>query len=63
MKNLKINISWLEELLPEGMMIPSSTMISGPGGTGKPPCRTSFCRCLAKSWRFYSRDAFAISVR
>ena len=27
---------WLQELLPEGFPYPSSTLISGPGGTGKP---------------------------
>lgn len=36
MKTLKINIDWFDELLPEGIRIPSSTLISGPGGTGKP---------------------------
>ena len=36
MTHLRTNIRWLDELLPEGMMIPSSTLISGPGGTGKP---------------------------
>ncbi len=36
MATLKTNIRWLDELLPEGILIPSSTLISGPGGTGKP---------------------------
>jgi len=36
MTNLKLNIIWFDELLPEGVQIPSSTLISGPGGTGKP---------------------------
>jgi KaiC/GvpD/RAD55 family RecA-like ATPase len=42
MTNLKINISWLDELLPEGISIPSSTLISGPGGTGKPLVEFAF---------------------
>ena len=27
---------WLDRLLPEGLPVPSSTIISGPGGSGKP---------------------------
>ncbi|MGC9360747.1 MAG: hypothetical protein ACP5G7_10325 [Anaerolineae bacterium] len=27
---------WLDQLMPEGLPIPSSTVISGPGGSGKP---------------------------
>jgi KaiC/GvpD/RAD55 family RecA-like ATPase len=33
---LTTDVHWLDNLLPEGMTIPSSTLISGPGGTGKP---------------------------
>ncbi len=36
MANLKLNINWFDEFLPEGVHIPSSTLISGPEGTGKP---------------------------
>ncbi|OPL17434.1 MAG: hypothetical protein AVO38_00130 [delta proteobacterium ML8_D] len=36
MKNLKLSHEWLVKLLPEGLPCPSSTLISGPGGSGKP---------------------------
>ncbi len=36
MKKLKIHQDWLDELLPDGLPSPSSTIISGPGGSGKP---------------------------
>jgi archaellum biogenesis ATPase FlaH len=36
MKKLKMSQAWLTELLPEGLPHPSSTLISGPGGSGKP---------------------------
>jgi KaiC/GvpD/RAD55 family RecA-like ATPase len=36
MKNLKLNQDWLVRLLPEGLPYPTSTLISGPGGSGKP---------------------------
>lgn len=42
MTQLKTNIEWLDELLPEGISIPSSTLISGPGGTGKPLVEFAF---------------------
>lgn len=33
---------WLDQLLPEGIPMPSSTLISGPGGTGKPLVEMAF---------------------
>lgn len=36
MFNLKMNYDWIDGLLPEGFPFPSSTLISGPGGNGKP---------------------------
>lgn len=36
MKKLKIDQDWLNNLIPDGMPYPSSTLISGPGGSGKP---------------------------
>lgn len=36
MKSLKLSNKWLDTLIPEGLPYPSSTLISGPGGTGKP---------------------------
>ncbi len=35
-KTLKLKYEWLRKLLPEGFPYPSSTLISGLGGTGKP---------------------------
>jgi len=42
MTKLKTNIKWLDGLLPEGIWVPSSTLISGPGGTGKPLVEFAF---------------------
>ena len=36
MKKLKLEEEWLTKLLPEGLPYPTSTLISVPGGTGKP---------------------------
>jgi KaiC/GvpD/RAD55 family RecA-like ATPase len=33
---LHMQQDWFDRLLPEGMPIPSSTLLSGPGGSGKP---------------------------
>lgn len=42
MTRFKTNINWLDELLPEGIRIPGSILISGPGGTGKPLVEFAF---------------------
>ena len=36
MLHLKLNSEWIDRLLPDGFPFPSSTLISGPGGSGKP---------------------------
>ena len=36
MENFRTNFEWLDRLMPGGIPIPSSTVISGPGGSGKP---------------------------
>jgi KaiC/GvpD/RAD55 family RecA-like ATPase len=36
MKTFHTNEEWFDRLLPEGLLIPSSTLLSGPGGSGKP---------------------------
>ena len=36
MERFSFEQQWLRDLLPEGMLYPSSTLISGPGGSGKP---------------------------
>jgi KaiC/GvpD/RAD55 family RecA-like ATPase len=49
MNRLKTNIEWLDGLLPEGISIPSSTLISGPGGTGKPLVEFAFVAAWLKA--------------
>ncbi|MBN2482149.1 MAG: hypothetical protein JXB19_10435 [Bacteroidales bacterium] len=49
MSNLVTNIEWLDELLPEGISIPSSMLISGPGGTGKPLVEFAFVAAWLKA--------------
>lgn len=36
MDTLKSSVSWINDLLPEGLPIKTSTVITGPGGSGKP---------------------------
>jgi len=36
MKTLSLQSKWLQEILPEGFPYPSTTVVSGPGGSGKP---------------------------
>ena len=35
-KTFKTGVDWLDKLLPEGLPLHTSTLLSGPGGTGKP---------------------------
>ncbi len=36
MKFFHPDVEWLKPLLPQGIPVPSSTLLSGPGGSGKP---------------------------
>lgn len=36
MKTLKTGIEWIDKVIPEGIPLKSTTVITGPGGTGKP---------------------------
>jgi KaiC/GvpD/RAD55 family RecA-like ATPase len=36
MKKFFTHYAWFDRLIPEGLPIPSSTLLSGPGGSGKP---------------------------
>ncbi len=49
MMKLKTDIKWLDKLLPEGMAVPSSLLISGPGGTGKPLVELAFVAAWLKA--------------
>jgi KaiC/GvpD/RAD55 family RecA-like ATPase len=49
MNILKIGEEWLQKLLPEGFPYPSSTLFSGPGGTGKPLVVLAFVSSWLKS--------------
>jgi KaiC/GvpD/RAD55 family RecA-like ATPase len=46
MLNVKMNQNWIDQLMPDGFPFPSSTIISGPGGSGKPLIGSLF----ASSW-------------
>ncbi|MDY6866868.1 MAG: ATPase domain-containing protein [Chloroflexota bacterium] len=36
MDTITLQADWLDRLMPEGLPIPSSTLLTGPGGSGKP---------------------------
>ena len=46
--HLKTNHVWLDRLIPDGLRIPSSTLISGPGGSGKPLIAAMFLAAWLK---------------
>jgi archaellum biogenesis ATPase FlaH len=49
MKSITIEYDWLERLLPEGFPYPSSTLLSGAGGTGKPLVEFAFVASWLRS--------------
>ena len=42
MNYLKTGVTWLDDLMPEGLPMRTSTLLSGPGGSGKPLIGDSF---------------------
>lgn len=46
MNTFQVDQNWLAEFLPMGIVYPSSTVISGPAGSGKPILST----ILSASW-------------
>jgi len=49
MKKFNTGYQWLDKVMPEGLLIPSSTLISGPGGTGKPLIAFAFISSWLKN--------------
>ncbi len=59
MKSIRIEYDWLRNVLPKGFPYPSSTLISGPGGTGKPLVEFAF----VVSWLKSGGSAIAIPLQ
>ncbi len=51
MKTININTSWFRTLFPKGISYPSSTLISGKGGSGKPLVELAFVAEWLRSGR------------
>ncbi len=49
METLRTNIKWIDELLPDGLPIKTSTIITGAGGTGKPLIGETFVSAWLKN--------------
>lgn len=49
MNKIKLGVKWLDDLMPEGILVNSSTIISGPGGSGKPLIGNNFVAAWLKS--------------
>src|SRR4030065_477547 len=48
MKSLKTGISWIDKVIPDGLPLDSSTIISGPGGSRKPLIGETFVSAWLK---------------
>lgn len=49
MKTIKTNIDWFDKILPDGLPIKTTTIITGPGGSGKPLIGEYFLASWLKS--------------
>ena len=49
MKTIKIDINWINDVIPEGLPIKSTTVITGPGGSGKPLIGETFVSAWLKN--------------
>jgi len=49
METIKTDIKWVDELIPEGLPIESTTVITGPGGSGKPLIGETFVSAWLKN--------------
>lgn len=48
MNTLKTNFEWIDDILPDGLPIRTSTIITGPGGSGKPLIGETFVSAWLK---------------
>ena len=48
METLKTDISWIDDVIPEGLPLKSTTLITGPGGSGKPLIGETFVSAWLK---------------
>ncbi|MCF8228388.1 MAG: hypothetical protein K9G58_12480 [Bacteroidales bacterium] len=49
MKSIKTGVSWIDDLLPGGLPLHTATIITGPGGSGKPLIGENFVAAWLKS--------------
>jgi KaiC/GvpD/RAD55 family RecA-like ATPase len=71
MDKIKLGVQWLDDLMPEGILVNSSTIISGPGGSGKPLIGNHFAAAWMKaggsvvfmSLQYPNKDFIVTSLR
>lgn len=71
MHTLTIDQDWMQRVLPDGLPLRTSTLISGPGGSGKPLIGNAFVASWLKrggsvvfmSLQYPTRDFLAASLR
>ncbi len=59
MQTIKTNIDWFDKMIPDGLPIKSTTIITGPGGSGKPLIGEYFL----SSWLKNGGSAVIISLQ
>jgi KaiC/GvpD/RAD55 family RecA-like ATPase len=59
MQTIKTNIDWFDKMIPDGLPVKSTTIITGPGGSGKPLIGEYFL----SSWLKNGGSAVIISLQ
>jgi KaiC/GvpD/RAD55 family RecA-like ATPase len=59
MQTIKTNIDWFDKMIPDGLPVKSTTIITGPGGSGKP----LIGECFLSSWLKNGGSAVIISLQ
>lgn len=59
MKTIKTGVDWMDDLIPEGFPIKTTTIITGPGGSGKPLIGDT----IAASWLKNGGSVIFISLQ
>ncbi|MEA2043086.1 MAG: ATPase domain-containing protein [Bacteroidota bacterium] len=59
MQTIKTSIDWFDKIIPDGLPVKSTTIITGPGGSGKP----LIGECVLSSWLKNGGSAVIISLQ
>ncbi len=63
MKTIKTGINWIDDVIPNGLPLKSTTVITGPDGSGKPLIGETFVAAWLKKVEVLFLCRFNIQVK